>query len=104
MTLDLAVSRAAMLTATVEAALHSSADWFIEVGGLRLPAERVATEDSVAFWATVPVVCFVEPPTAMYLYEGEILRRVKPLVYPGAGGFVVSWTFDEAPAVERIAA
>lgn len=104
MTLDLAVARAAMLTATVEAALHSSKPWTIEIGGLRLPTARVVTKDSVGFWATVPVVCFVEPPDKMFLYEGETLRRVKELVYPGAGGFTVSWTFDEVPAPETVIA
>lgn len=104
MTLDLAVSRAAMLAHTIEAALHSESRWFIEIGGIRLPAVRVLSPESVSFEAVVPPVCFIDPPTTMALYEGNTLRRIQPLTYPGAGGFTVSWTFDEVPAPESVPA
>lgn len=104
MTLDFAVSRATMLTRTVEAALHSDQTWTVEIGGIHFPAERVLSEDAVSFWVHVPPLCFVEPPNAMALYEGDVMRSCRPLVYPGSGGFALDWTFDEVPTTESVPA
>jgi hypothetical protein len=102
MTLDLAVSRAALLSSTLVAALHSERPWFIEIGGLRVPAERVTGPDSVAFFADFPEVCFLIPPEQMLLWEDDILRSVKPLVSPGRVQSIV-WEFEVDPA-GRVAA
>lgn len=93
MALEDEVSRAALLSATMLAALHSREDWFVEVGGIMSPAERVVGPRSVTFLADFPHVCFLDPPSVMCLWEGDTLRSVRPLVN-AVGLETVCWELE----------
>jgi hypothetical protein len=101
MTLENAVSRAALLSANLLAALHSPEPWFIEIGGIKAPAERVVGPHAVTFLADFPPVCFVVPPTSMYLWEGDTLRSARPLLNT-VGLESVVWELEVEPG--RVAA
>jgi hypothetical protein len=88
MTLDLAVARAVSWARLLETALHSRQPWFIDVGGVRIPAERIEHDWGVSFVATFESV--PSGADTAVLFEGDSMRAVRPFD-PPSSGFEVTW-------------
>lgn len=89
MTLDFAVSRAVARSQLLEHALHSRKLWSITIGEIRSVAKRFQHDRGVEFTA-----CFTDvSPEADFasLYEGETLREIQSIRYPGSGRFWLTW-------------
>jgi hypothetical protein len=89
MTLDRAVACAVARASLLEAALHSSRPWFIQIGPVRSRARKIQRRHGIEFIAE-----FEDVPShakTVSLYEDNQLRSSRGFDYPGDGCFSMAW-------------